>query len=705
MKFRVSPKDFTIFLVFCFFLLYLCAIAVVNFVSFANDGSFSGLNPIPAFYPDNLGFTIFMFIGALVIIFSSVSSYIFDKDKGGKKFLNIGEKEEKGYSRWATDKEMKAEKDIVHINSTDQHIDGAGVPLINDGKNLWVDNSEYHSIVIGSTGSGKTVNIVKPQVNVLAKHGESMIINDPKGELYTYCGDYLKKQGYNIVVLNFRNPDRGNAWNPLAMPYYYYKNGNKDKAIELLEDIANNILVDPKNKDSAFWEQSGADYFSALALGLFKDAKESEINLNSINIMSSVGEERFQGRNTYIQEYFNMKGESSPEYIFGNTTFNAPADTKGGILSTFKQKVRIFSTREKLAEMLSYSDFDMRKIGEQKTAVFLIIHDEKTTYHGLLTVFLKQCYETLVEVAQTNGGKLKYRTNFILDEFANMPPLHDVDSMVSAARSRNIRFTFIIQNFSQLNDVYGKEVAETLKGNCGNIIYLISTEMAALEEISKMCGEVKSKEKDKTASTPLVTVSDLQKMKMGQMIIKRLRMNPFKTKMTPDYKMDWGIDRKEIDFPTREEKTVETFDLKTFVSEEKRRQMIDNKEPVNEGLLQGLPDFNPFAMPRFNPLMNQNNDINNFNKPISSLSNEDIDKMIADIDKKLKELDEEEEANNKVSEDKFELPKLEDETNVDSNKVVKTDDKPKINVDADSIIMNDNVITDDEFFDDFFGEE
>jgi hypothetical protein len=169
--------------------------------------------------------------------------------------------------------------------------------------------------------------------------------------------------------------------------------------------------------------------------------------------------------------------------------------------------------------------------------------------------------------------------------------------------------------------------------------------------------------------------------------------------------MDWGIDRKEIDFPTREEKTVETFDLKKFVSEEKRRQMMDNNEPVNEGLLQGLPDFNPFAMPRFNPLMNQNNDINNFNKPISSLSNEDIDKMIADIDKKLKELDEEEEANNKVSEDKVVLPKLEDETNNDSNKVVKTDDKPKINVDADSIIMNDNVITDDEFFDDFFGEE
>ena len=543
MRFRVAKKDFIIFVIFCIFLLYLCAIAVLNFSSFASDGTFYGLNPFPAFGKDYILLTLFMFAIALIIIFSSVSSYIFDKDKNSKKILSIGEKEEKGYSRWATDKEIKSDRGVVRVSSTDQHIEGAGIPLINDGKNIWCDNSDYHSLVLGSTGSGKSESLVKPMVNLLAKKGESIIINDPKAELYKYCGDYLKEQGYNIIVLNFREPDKGNAWNPLTMPYYYFKNGNMDKATELVEDIANNILVDPKNKDSAFWEKSGADYFSALAIGLFRDGKEEEINFNSINVMSTVGEERF-GANTYIKEYFNMKGEGSPEYISGSTTFNAPSDTKGGILSTFRQKIRIFSTREKLSEMLSYSDFDMRSIGEKKTAVFLIIHDEKTTYHSLLTVFLKQCYETLIEVAQTNGGKLKYRTNFILDEFANMPPLQDVDSMVSAARSRDIRFTFIIQNFSQLNDVYGKEIAETLKGNCGNIIYLISTEMAALEEISKMCGEVKSKEKDKTASTPLVTVSDLQKMKLGQVIIRRLRMNPFKTKLYPDMKMDWGLKEK-----------------------------------------------------------------------------------------------------------------------------------------------------------------
>ena len=701
MKFRVSPKDFTIFVIFCIFLLYLCAIAVLNFASFANDGTFHGLNPFPAFGPDYIFLTLFMFFMALVMIFSSVSSYIFEKDKSGKRLINVKDKEEKGYSRWAKDKEIKEDKGIVHIKAIDKNVEGAGIPLINNGTDLWVDDGEYHTLIIGTTGSGKSECVVKPQVNVLAKKGESMIVTDPKGELYKYCGSYLKEQGYNIIVLNFRDPEDGNAWNPLTAPYQNYKNGNRDKATELLDDIATNILVDPKNKESAFWERSAADYFCGLALGLFKDAKESEVNLNSINVMSTIGEERFAASH-YINEYFNLKGADSSEYIFASNTINAPNETKGGILSTFRQKIRIFSSREKLSEMLSYSDFDMRSIGEQKTAVFLIIHDEKTTYHSLLTVFLKQCYETLIDVAKVHGGKLPIRTNFILDEFANMPPLSDVDSMVSAARSRAIRFTFIIQNFSQLDDVYGKEVAQTIKGNSNNWIYLISTEMAALEEISKMCGEVKSKEKDKTASTPLVTITDLQKMKLFQAIIIRSRMAPFKTQLEPDFKMDWGIKREEMDFPHREIKHIDTFDIKNFVSEAKRKQMMDNNannsEPFNPfmGNMPSMP-FNPFGgMPVNNSMP--------MNRPVSNLTSEEIDKMIADIDKKLAELDEEEakEKEKLTSKDEEKKPIVKEEKIVEPKE--KEEEKPTINVDTDSIIMNDDAITDDEFFDDFFNE-
>ena len=185
--------------------------------------------------------------------------------------------------------------------------------------------------------------------------------------------------------------------------------------------------------------------------------------------------------------------------------------------------------------MLSHSDFDMKDIGRSKTAVFIVVQDEKKTYHSLVTIFIKQVYETLIDVAQESGGKLPFRTNFILDEFANMPPLKDVTTMVTAARSRAIRFSFIIQNFAQLYQVYGKENGETIKGNCGNIVYLISSELAALEELSKMCGEKKSKEKEKTSSTPLATVSDLQRLPKWTIVVLRLRKMPFKTKLTPNF--------------------------------------------------------------------------------------------------------------------------------------------------------------------------
>lgn len=746
MKFKVTKKDFMLFCIYCGILLYFCAIAVLNFSSFSTDGTFYGLLPFKAFTPQYIGFTLGLFVAALILIFTSVSSKIFSKDKGEGLGLFFSEKGSDGYSKWASDKDIKTDKNIVKVRTIDDHIEAAGVALVNNGKEMWVDNGEYHNLIIGSTGSGKTECVVKPLVNLLSKKGESMVITDPKGEIYQYCGEYLKKQGYNIVILNFRDPEKGNSWNPLALPYMYYKQGNQDKATELLEDVSLNILYDKsEGGDSAFWQKSAADYFSGLTMGLFMDAKEKEVNLNSINFMSTVGEER-RGTKTYIQEYFNLKGEASPAYIFASNTINAPNDTKGGILSTFRQKIRLFSTKENLSEMLSYSDFDMRDIGNKKTAVFMIIHDEKKTYHGLMTIFIKQCYETLIDCAQANGGKLTYRTNFILDEFANMPPLKDVDSMVTAARSRAIRFSFIIQNFAQLNDVYGEEVAQVIKGNCGNLIYLISTELKALEEISKMCGEVKSKEKDKTASTPLVTVSDLQKLKLFQAIIIRWRKNPFKTDLAPDFKIDWGIERKDAVLPTREKTQIELFDVKKFVSEKKKEEAMNNPGMMGgmDNPFMGGGGFNPFMganpfmgpRPNSSPMTSNQAPAPNPFMGGGEVTSKDIDDMVKEIEKKLQALDEEEKKENelkkqseniiedkpvikpivekKPSEDideiikkleKTEVPENNDESDGFTQEInLKDEPNTMLNVDKDSEIINNSVSDDDDYLDDFFDD-
>ena len=715
MKFKVEPKDFLLFVIYCGLLLYLCAIAVLNFSSLSTDGTFYGLLPFKAFTPQYIGATLLLFIVSLIAIFSSVSSYIFKKEKGEGGFgLIFKKKSSDGYSSWSKDKDIKEQAGVECVSPLDEKVTAAGIPLINNGKEIWVDNGQYHNLVIGSTGSGKTETIVKPMVNLLAKKGESMVITDPKGEIYKYCASYLKEQGYKIVVLNFREPQRGNSWNPLTVPFKYYRDGNQDKAIELLNDIALNIIYDPSNKnESDFWEKASAAYFSALALGLFKDATEKEVNLNSINVMSTVGEERYAMSN-YIKEYFGMKGEGSTEYLSASAVINAPNDTKGGLLATFRQKIQLFTTVPVLSEMLSYSDFNMKDIGKDKTAVFMIIHDEKKTYHSLMTIFIKQCYETLIDVAQENGGKLPVRTNFILDEFANMPPLKDVDAMVSAARSRDIRFTFIIQNFAQLNDVYGDNVAEIIKGNCGNLVYLISTEMKALEEISKMCGEVKvTDDKDKNATRPLISITDLQKMKLFEAIIIRLRTSPFRTKLEPDFKMEWGIERKEEEYPNREKRDLEIFDLKKFVMDERSKKMEQNNDfALNNNPFKPMdmssPAFSPFGpMPGSSPTGNNN--------PFGGgLGNMDIDSIMKDLDEKFKELDRQEEKN-KANE--LDLPKISKEAKEDvkPNDVslleIKNDDKtekevnPVIKVDSDSKVIADNVVSDDEFFDDFFGDE
>ena len=571
-KFVATTRDVVIFVIFALFLLYVVAIGVLNIPEIASQGTFYGLNPIEAFSPEYLYYTLFFYFIALAGLIMSVNSYFFEFEEGIG--IKIGASSSGGYSSWAKVKEIKNDTNVKKVLASDPKSEYAGVPLISNGKELWVDDGEYHTLVIGATGSGKTQDTILPTIKVLAKKGESVVVTDPKGEIYEKAGGLLKQNGYNIILLNFRNPQNGNTWNPLELPYRLYKNGNQDKAIELLDDLALNILYDETNANGdPFWEKTAADYFSGIALAMFEDAKEEQININSINMTATVGEDKFGG-STYIKEYFNYKDPSSAAYVNASGTVMAPSETKGGIISVFKQKVKLFASRENLSEMLSYSDFKLDSIGTQPTAVFIIIQDEKKTYHSLATIFIKQVYETLIDVAQEHGGKLPYRTNFLLDEFANMPPLKDVTTMITAARSRQIRFTMIIQNFAQLNKVYGKDDAETIKGNCGNIIYLISTELAALEEISKLCGEKKSKKDDKTASTPLVTVSDLQRMKQFDHILLRLRKNPFKTSFIPDFKIDWGsCTSPKVDYPTREKRPVAIFDIREFVKEKKNQKI------------------------------------------------------------------------------------------------------------------------------------
>lgn len=649
LKFRAEKKDWIIFGGYAVVLLYFVAIAILNIIQFAKgdlDHPFHGFNPFPAFSPENIGLTFTCYIIALVASIFSVSDRFFDREKG-IGFSTEGKKASKGYSRWTSADEMKKELTMVKVQAPSA--DAGGLPLINDGKKMWVDNGEGHTLIIGSTGAGKTQVAIFPLVHSLAKHDESMIITDPKGEIYETTAEMLRKRGYNVVLLNFRNPQQGSGWNPLHLPYKYYKEGNPDKANELTDDLAMNILYDENAQNNdPFWEKTSADYFSGICLGLFEDAKEDEINLNSVNLFTTVGEEKCGPNALYANEYFKTKDPASPAYVSASSTIAAPSDTRGSILSVFKQKIRLFAARENLSEMLSHSDFEFEDIGRKKTAVFIVIQDEKKTYHSLVTIFLKQCYETLVDYAQKCGGKLPYRTNFLLDEFANMPPLKDVDTMVSAARSRKMRFFFVIQNYAQLAEVYGKEKGDTIRGNCTNIVYLISTELSALKEISEMCGEVKVKtdKKDKDGKAieetrPLITVSDLQKLKMGEIILLRLRMDPFRTKLKLNYQIDWGdIDKcDKATYPTREKQPVHTFDLKAYVNKKREEK---REESMNKLINQVMPNLNKNGSVNGMPGVNRNAGGISGNMAKSNPTPMTMAQMLQNIDKAVEKMEKEE---------------------------------------------------------------
>ena len=214
LKIRVDSEDLMIFGLFAIFLLYVVALVVANVSSLATEGIISGLNPLPAFTSDNIVTTLVFYFLILGVLIFSVSSRIFEFDKG------IGfttDKKDKGYSRWAKEKEMKAE--LSQITPLQATSNVAGVPLILKDNEAWIDDSEYHTLVIGATGSGKTQTVIKPTVKFLAKKGESMIITDPKGEIYEATAEMLKDKGYQILLLNFRDPQNGNAWNPMSLPY------------------------------------------------------------------------------------------------------------------------------------------------------------------------------------------------------------------------------------------------------------------------------------------------------------------------------------------------------------------------------------------------------------------------------------------------------------------------------------------------------
>lgn len=447
-------------------------------------------------------------------------------------------------SRWATEEEFKKKLKEINVKSI---VDKSGIPLMYNNNSLFIDDVLSHNLVIGSTGSGKTQSIILPILRLAMKANESFVINDTDGTLYKRLGNKLKEESYKVIAINMDNPTLGDSWNPLLLPYQLYKEKNYDKSLEILENIGYYLFSDnTSNEVDPFWINSTINYFTGLVLYLFENAKEEEINLTSVGSLANE---------------LNQKGESEKflEKIDNNSvimiklsgTLKAPSETRGSILSVFNQKIEKYLTKKNLENMLSKSNFDINKIIEEKTAIFLIsgLSSESSR---LVPLFVEQ----VINAVSIFGNKER-RLNIILDSFDNLIPIKDFSKKMSYSRTLNIRITVTIQSYIELLNKYRKEEVEILKMCFGNIIYLLSQDIYTLEEISKNCGtQIINK-----IEQPLITISELKTLEPFEAVVLSTRMLPFKTKLLPDYKIDWGYKLEETELPKRDYNEISVFKL------------------------------------------------------------------------------------------------------------------------------------------------
>ena len=443
------------------------------------------------------------------------------------------------YARWATKEELADKLDAIDLKVG---VSKAGIPMAFDENYLYVDTKEAHSMIIGSTGSGKTQTTILPMIKLAMIAGESVIVNDPKGELYGRCAENFKRRGYNVIALDFEDARYGNAWNPLRVAYDLYNNDKRDKAIKSLEDIGYYLFYDAKEKDSdPFWINSTINYFVGLTLYLFENADINETNLYSIFQLSN-----YLNKNDNGKKFIDKLDQNSLIYMNLVGTLKAPAETKGSILSVFTQKIKKYLSREDLTNMLCSSDFEINKIGTQPTALF-IISGISNYCNNLIPLLINQ----IIDAVDTYGTKEK-NINILLDEFDSMVPIRDFSRMIEYCRSIKVKFVITIRSYIHLCNMYSKDDAEILKMCFGNLIYLLSDDIYTLDEISRYCG-------NKENGEPLMSIEDLKTINIFEGIVIIPRTMPFKTKFLPDFKIEYGFEDIDSNVPLRKENEIKIY--------------------------------------------------------------------------------------------------------------------------------------------------
>ena len=300
------------------------------------------------------------------------------------------------------------------------------------------------------------------------------------------------------------------------------------------------VFTDPKGEP--YWDDMAEMLLKALIYYLIATRPEEEQNLASCAELVRAANKN--GGSNLLSDLINQLPYDHPARMYYKSIEIAPEKTYGSILSSLQSKLGKFDSKE-IAELTSTDTIDFEQIGSKKTAVYVISSDTHTAYDFLLTIFFSQMIQQLYDFADKNGGALKEKTFFILDEFANIGKIPDFDKKISTSRSRGISFSVILQNIDQLEAVYEKSY-ETIMGNCDTHLFLGSNSFKTVEYFSKQLGEKtierdsisisRDKKNHKTGKSlsdqvmarALMTPDELRRMDMDLCIIYEKGLKPVK---------------------------------------------------------------------------------------------------------------------------------------------------------------------------------
>ena len=339
-------------------------------------------------------------------------------------------------------------------------------------------------LVIGGSGSGKTRFFVKP--NLMQMHS-SYVVTDPKGTILTECGTMLKRNGYHIRVLNTINFQRSMHYNPFA-----YIHSEKD-ILKLVNAIIINTKGEGEKAGEDFWIKAERLYYSALIGYIWYEAPEREQNFTTLLEMIDASETREDDESfkNPVDELFEELEEKSPDH-FAVRQYKkyklAAGKTAKSILISCGARLAPFDIQE-LRELMSYDEMDLDTLGDEKSALFVIISDTDDTFNFVVAILYTQLFNLLCDKADdVYGGRLPIHVRCLLDEFPNIGQIPRFERLIATIRSREISACIVLQAQSQLKALY-KEHAETIVGNCDSMLFLGGKEKTTLKEISELLGK------------------------------------------------------------------------------------------------------------------------------------------------------------------------------------------------------------------------